>query len=263
MLGRMLYAVGRRPRHIARVNLELCFPADAVEERETLIKRHFEALGMGVIECAMCWWASNEELDRISEVEGIEHVERARADGRGVLILSCHATCSELGLRILHNKIGFDAVIYKPLKNPVLDYVSTRYRSKAGPMVARKDIREAVRAMSAGGTGLCVMDHAEGSKRSVLVPFFGEPKTVPTGPVRLAEMSGAVALPVLMQRKPGTAGYRLVLLPPLRDFPSRDYEADAMKMIEVVEDQVELAPEQYSWAHPRFRKRRGLHPNPY
>jgi len=263
MLGRVLYVFGKRPRHIAQVNLELCFPAEGPEARDRLIKRHFEALGVGVVECALCWWGSDEKLARLAEVEGVEHVEKARAAGRGVLILRCHATCAELGLRILHNKIGFDAVIYKPLKNPVLDYVSTRYRSKVGPLVARKDIREAVRAMSAGGTGLCVMDHAEGSKRSVLVPFFGEPKTVPTGPVRLAEMTGAVALPLLMVRKPGTSGYRLVLLPPLKDFPSRDYRADAIKMISVVEEQVELAPEQYSWAHPRFRKRRGELASPY
>jgi KDO2-lipid IV(A) lauroyltransferase len=107
------------------------------------------------------------------------------------------------------------------------------------------------------------MDHAEGSRRSVLVPFLGELKAMPTGPARLAEMTGAVALPVLMVRKPGNAGYRLVLLPPLRDFPSKDSEADALKMIHVVEEQVEMAPEQYSWAHPRFRKRRGQLPSPY
>lgn len=263
LVGRILYLAGRRPRHITDVNLQLCFPSEAPDARKRLAKEHFDALGMGVIECAMCWWASNEELARISEVEGREHVERARAQGRGVLILSCHATCSELGLRILHNAVGFDAVIYKPLKNPVLDYVSTIYRRKAGPMVARKDIRDAIRTMSSGGTGLCVMDHAEGSRRSVLVPFFGEPKAMPTGPARMAEMTGAVALPVLMVRKPGNTGYRLVLLAPLRDFPSKDDEADALKMIRVVEEQVELAPEQYSWAHPRFRKRRGQLPSPY
>jgi len=263
LIGGALYLGGKKPRHITKVNLEICFPEDSGAERRALMREHFDALGMGVIECAMCWWARDEHLDTITEVEGVELVDRVRAEGRGVLILSCHATCSELGLRLLHRAVGFDAIVYKPLKNPVLDYVSTRYRNKFGPMVARKDIREAIRAMASGGTCLCVMDHAEGSKRSVLVPFFGEPKAMPTGPLRMAAMTGAAAVPVLMLRKPGNTGYRLILRPALRDFPSADPTADALRLIKVVEEQVELAPEQYSWAHPRFRKRRGEFESPY
>jgi KDO2-lipid IV(A) lauroyltransferase len=262
--GRVLYLGARRSRHITEVNLELCFSDETPARRKRLVKEHFEALGIGAIECAMCWWGQDEELQSLCEVEGLEHVEKARADGRGILIMSTHATCSELCARLLHKHVQFDAIIYKPLKNPVLDYVSTRYRSEAGgAMVARKDIREAIRTMSHGGTGLCLMDHTEGSKRSVLVPFFGEPKTMPTGPIRMVEMTGAVAIPVLMARKPGTAGYRLILRPPLGDFPSKDTQADALQLIHCVEEQVELAPEQYSWAHPRFRKRRGTLPSPY
>ncbi len=262
-LGRILYLAGRKPRHITEVNLELCFPQRSAADRRRLMREHFDALGMGVIECAMCWWARDEDLAPITRVDGVEHIERVRAEGRGVLILSCHATCSELGLRLLHKAVGFDAVVYKPLKNPVLDFISTRYRNKCGPMVARKDIREAIRAMTDGGTCLCVMDHAEGSRKSVLVPFFGEPKAMPTGPLRMAAMTGAATMPVLMVREPGNTGYHLTLLPPLGDFPSTDSEADALRLIRVVEDQVELAPEQYSWAHPRFRKRRGVLASPY
>ena len=107
------------------------------------------------------------------------------------------------------------------------------------------------------------VDHAEGAKNSVVVPFFGEPKTMPTGVLRLAEMTGAAVVPLLMMRKPGLMAYRLSLTPAWVDFPSDDREQDALRLIRFVEEQADLAPEQYSWAHRRFRKRRGMLPSPY
>jgi KDO2-lipid IV(A) lauroyltransferase len=262
-LGRLIYRLGRAPRHVTEVNLKLCFPERTVLERERLTREHFEALGIAVMETGLCWWASASRLAPLVELEGVEHLEAARATGRGVLLLSCHATCHELGARFLADNVGLDAAVYKPLKNPVIDYVSTRARSRLGRLVQRQKIRDAVRILSAGGTLWFAVDHAEGAKNSVLVRFFGEPKTMPTGVMRLAQISDARVVPFHIVRKPGGFSYRLIVRPPLADFPSSDRERDAERLIRFVEEQVELAPEQYSWAHRRFRKRRGMLPSPY
>jgi KDO2-lipid IV(A) lauroyltransferase len=164
---------------------------------------------------------------------------------------------------VLHLSVGLDGLVYKPLKNPVIDYVSTRCRGRLATLIQRQKIRGAVRTLMSGGTVWFTVDHAEGAKNSVLVSFFGEPKTMPTGATRLAEITGAAVIPFHITRESDRLAYRVTIHPALDGFPSSDRQIDAQRLIRFVEQQVELAPEQYSWAHPRFRKRRGMHPSPY
>ena len=58
-------------------------------------------------------------------------------------------------------------------------------------------------------------------------------------------------------------GYRLVLQPPLQDFPSGDAERDAARVNAVLEAQIAVAPEQYFWAHKRFKTRPPGEPSVY
>lgn len=66
-------------------------------------------------------------------------------------------------------------------------------------------------------------------------------------------MSGATVIPIAHYRLPG-ARYRLELGPPLEDFPSGDDEKDAGRVNATVEHYVRKAPEQYLWAHRRFKR---------
>ena len=46
-------------------------------------------------------WPSNERIRRLTRVDGLEHVEAARASGRGALLLSAHFNSIEIGCRAL------------------------------------------------------------------------------------------------------------------------------------------------------------------
>jgi KDO2-lipid IV(A) lauroyltransferase len=59
--GRALYALARRQRHVARRNLEICFPQLTPAEREHLLKRQFESVGMSIGEIAFAWFASDRQ----------------------------------------------------------------------------------------------------------------------------------------------------------------------------------------------------------
>jgi len=52
-----------------------------------------------------------------------------------------------------------------------------------------------------------------------------------------------------------TAGYEVVILPALENFPSEDVVADTRRINELLEQYVRLAPEQYLWVHRRFKTR--------
>jgi len=114
--GRTLGRIGRRlPVHyipVARANMRLCLPELSDPERERLLDRHFEALGMSLCESAMTWWSSDERIVKLSSVEGVAHLEQALARGRGAIILTAHFTTLEIGARILNSAFPIN-VLYR------------------------------------------------------------------------------------------------------------------------------------------------------
>ncbi|MCS6037923.1 hypothetical protein LNQ52_28580 [Klebsiella pneumoniae subsp. pneumoniae] len=55
----------KRREHIARRNIELCFPDMSPAARETLIDQNFMSLGMGLIETGMAWFWSDERVKKM------------------------------------------------------------------------------------------------------------------------------------------------------------------------------------------------------
>ena len=58
-LGRVVHAVGAERRAIVRRNIELCFPELTIEQRNDMVREHFVALGMSIIEMGLGRWASD------------------------------------------------------------------------------------------------------------------------------------------------------------------------------------------------------------
>jgi len=55
----------------------------------------------------------------------------------------------------------------------------------------------------------------------------------------------------------------MVVYPPWENYPSGDVGADVRRMNAFIEDRVREIPEQYFWAHKRFKTRPPGEPSPY
>lgn len=55
-LGHLGQKVMKRRVHIAQRNLELCFPQMSDAERQQMVAKNFESVGMGVMETGMAWF---------------------------------------------------------------------------------------------------------------------------------------------------------------------------------------------------------------
>jgi KDO2-lipid IV(A) lauroyltransferase len=73
--------------------------------------------------------------------------------------------------------------------------------------------------------------------------------------LRLARLSGAPVVPAFSERLPGAQGYRLTFLTALENFPSGDDLRDATLINATMEAEIRRNPEQYLWAHRRFKSR--------
>jgi KDO2-lipid IV(A) lauroyltransferase len=253
VLGALLRHLPIRFVRTARRNIELCLPELSAPEREKLLDRHFESLGIALLEIPLAWWITPRRLAKIVQFEGAEHLHAALARGRGVMLLTAHFTSLEMAGRILLSvaAVGF---LYRPTKNEVLAYALKRFRvGYGGYPIARDDIRAFISALRHNQCVWYAPDQSYRKKGAEMVPMFGIPAATNTLTSRLAGMTGAAVLPYFLQRLPGTQGYRAVIHPPLENFPSDSPAADAERFNHMIEAQVRIAPEQYLWIHRRFK----------
>jgi len=197
-------------------------------------------------------------LRPLCRVEGMEHLTHAHAAGKGVIVLGAHFTTMEIGARILcmHAPMQYLYSIYRRSKNPLLERVMLRGRSRRGAvMFAREDVRTMVGALRAGHAVCFYPDQDHGRRHSVFVPFFGVPAATVTATTRFARMTGAAVVPCFQERLPGVEGYRLRVLPALVDFPSADALADTARLSALFEVEARARPHEYYWIHRRFKTR--------
>ena len=253
-LGRLGERVARRRRVIVDRNLALCFPELSDQERLHLRHRHFESVGMGILEFSIAWWWSDARLLPITEVEGRDNLDAAMRQRTGVILLTGHTTSLEVGGRILQSLLPIHAM-YRPNENPVLQVFIEKYRPKhVEGVISRENPRLMIRTLRDGGAVWYGPDQNYGGKGHVFVDFFGIPAATNTATSRFAGRTRSVVLPVIVMRKP-TGGYKMIIEPMLEPFPSGDDVLDARRFSEILEKWVRMAPEQYNWLHRRFRYR--------
>ncbi len=254
-LGRLVGRLGKERTHVARVNIALCLPEISAVERDLLLHKHLESVGMALVETAISWWAPAERLRPLVIVEGLEHLHAALRHGRGAIILNGHFTTVELCVRMLalHKPLY---VTYRQNKNALYQYMYTRIHRNHGPgLIPHTNLRAMLQALKRNQPVWYAPDQNYAGKHSAFVPFFGVPASTITASSRLAQISGAPVIPMLAQRLPDDQGYRITLQTPLEDFPSKDEVTDAARILRVIEGQVRQIPAQYLWVHRRFKTR--------
>jgi len=254
-LGWLAYYLFRERRRVVERNLELCLPEMEAAERRALVRRNFRYLGRGVTETALSWFGG-PAVDRIPfQVEGLDNLERAQADGTPVILLSGHFMSVELAARLVGHQVHM-GVIYKAMnRRPVLDRAMLRGRSRTlAAVLAREDIRGIVRTLRRGTPVWYAGDQDYGRRHSVFAPFFGVPAATITALTRLTRMSGARVVPLFFHARTDGPGYRVVFERALEGFPSGDEVEDATLMNQVLERAIRQHPEQYLWIHRRFKR---------
>ena len=255
LLGYCIYVFGPQRRQITRTNLELCFPELSASENRELVRAHFSSLGIAVIEIALSWWGTQRKLEQLVRISGLDNLENALQQGKGVLLLSAHFTTLEIGGRLLSLHAPFH-VLYRRHKNPVIDFLIRKSRTRLYEnAIERGDLRTMVRSLRNNRPVWYAPDQDFGSDNSIFVPFFGIPAATLTATSRLAGATGARVVPFFQARLPGSRGYRLTLLPALEQFPGDNIEMDTRRIVTLIEDRIRETPEQYIWAHRRFKTR--------
>jgi KDO2-lipid IV(A) lauroyltransferase len=263
-LGRLIMRVAGDRRRVADRNLELCFPELDATARKILLRKHFESIGMGTIELGMSWWCNDKFFNEFVTVNGAEHLHAALEKGHGILILSGHFATTEVGGRALRHMLPPMAAMYRPSNNPLTDQIMRRCRGMSiAKLITKTGVRQLLKVLKANQPVWYAADQAYNRKGTVLVPFFDEPATTNTAISQIAKVSKTPVVPFFPFRIDDGKRYEIEILPALVDFPSGDDAADAVRINQLLEQQIRKAPEQYYWVHRRFKGRPEEFPDPY
>ena len=252
----MRYAAASR-RHIVTRNLELCFPGLSKTQRQDLMRENFASMGIAFFEMAMSWWWPKTRLSGLPQVHGLHHLQDAQAHGQGVILMAIHFTTLEIGAALLGQRHTIDGM-YRAHKNPVFDYVQRRGRERHNAdaqAIEREDVRGMLKVLRQGRAIWYAPDQDYGAKQSIFVPLFGVPAATVTATSKFAKLGRAQVIPMKQTRLPKGQGYLIQVEAPLQDFPSNSDEQDCVRINQWVERAILTQPEQYLWAHRRFKTR--------
>ena len=252
-LGKLLYRFAAKRRHVVEVNITRCFPELSNVEQQQLIKDVFAENAIGFFEIASSWFRSAEFLQKGLTIEGLENLESAKAQGRGVLLVGAHYTTLDLGALFVSTVTNLDG-IYRPHNNPVIDKVMLKARQGfCEHMISKKNVRGVIKSLKNGLVFWYAPDQSYGKDVSVFAPFFG----VTASTVKFtAKIVKSVNCPVVIlghHRKSDDTGYVVSFSKPLEGFPTGDDVADATRINSELEKEIRKFPAQYMWVHRRFK----------
>ena len=247
--GAVAHRLGGRKNPRIRANLARAGVDDPVRATGSAW-RH-----MGQTMFEMFWMLdrSTDEALMGVQIEGMDQVRRAAAEGNGILLVTAHAANWDLmSMALSRENIAPVAVIARNLSTPGLEKKQIRCRERAGiRTLVRGEAGAGITAyrwLTRGGVLGVMMDRLSAGRR-ISVPFLGNATRMPLGPPELACRSGAAVILGLSERLPGgetAVKYRRL------DTAGISSAVEMAKLIASALDQeLRSRPEQWFWIYRR------------
>ena len=263
--GRIYFLCGGRSRRVTLRNLALAYPQMETVQRRRLAGASLAATGALIAEMGHVWLRPWEQLSSLLlQVDGVELINQARAEGRPVVVLVPHLGNWEvLGLHLA--TLGPTVSLYQPPKLAGLGPLIKRWRQHSGAQLVPTDRRGLARLSRALGAGDIVGVLPDQVPASLAAgenaPFMGVPCFTATLASKLISRHRAVAVVAFAQRVRG--GFHLHYRAASPEIYDEDIAHSLAAMNADVEKSVHCCPEQYQWEYKRFRVRPRLGPGVY
>lgn len=239
-------------RHQRRVDPSLSGPA--LRRR---VRAVYESYGRYYGESFRLPTIGPAELDARMSYEGYEHIEKARADGLGPLVVMPHLGSWEWSAYWLTRvqAVPVTAVVER-IEPPALFDWFVDYRESMGMQIVPlgPDAGRSVVAAVKQRHVIALLCDRDINRTGVEVTFFGEKTTLPSGPAVLALRTGAPLLPTAIYDR--GRGHHGVVQPPIAVTREGSFRADVARITQDLADHLEAlirqAPEQWHLMQPNW-----------
>jgi lauroyl/myristoyl acyltransferase len=269
LCARLWLLLSRGERGQITRNLELalnCYSSTTDLSRP--IYSHYETHSWNFVINDLLPHLSQSEIRSFSQVRGLEHLEAARAEGRGAVLLSAHfgahaytivailvahgcPVTAVLGqeLRPEGNASWFYRKLIDPVRSCARSALPIMDRGVVSPREIAAPLRRNEALFMLGDMHLTERQAAK-ERHALPVSFLWGVAPVRTGPLRLPKLLGSPVLPTFSVRQESRVIVEIE--EPLKLRPGRnrdDFEADLRAYLERLEKRIMAAPDQ--WGHMR------------
>lgn len=259
VVGRIVFAIAKKERKNALINLRNSFPKKSDAEIERIAKAVFTNLCKNVIEWMGSYKLNKRNIDFWVKDEGFEKVRQVLLKGKGGIMLASHFGNWELISIYFLLKDCPGTVIARRIYFDRYDKFINRVRTSKGVGVIYRDEspKKILRVLKNGGLIGILADQDVDSVDGVFVDFFGKPAYTPKAPVAFSLASGAPLIPCFMIREKNR--YRLIVEDPIvpiqRSTKEETIQYNTERWSRLIESYIRKYPEQWVWLHKRWKTR--------
>jgi KDO2-lipid IV(A) lauroyltransferase len=197
--------------------------------RQHIARDSFHNTGIAFFESSLAWWRSPPVLATRVDMNGLDLLHSAAAQGHGVILLGAHYIHLEYIGAAVSSLIPIDT-IYRPQNNAALEaFVRWRRRRIYTWQIDRRDVRMIYRAFRVGHVVWYTGDQDSGTRHAVFAPFFGVPAATVTAASRFVGANQCVVFSVDFRRDDARRRYVVDFTPVAESFGENE-EIDALTM---------------------------------
>ena len=200
-----------------------------------------------------------EMLALVRAFEGREHIDEARAAGKGIVYLTPHFGCFEIAGQALY-ALGPLTALYRPSKIAWVDELLQHRKGRPDGHLAPANmsgVRALLAALKRREGVFLLPDQVPGRGEGVWSEFFGRPAYTMTLAARLVERRDSTCLIVTAERLPRGEGFVVRVRPLPAALPGESTERCINRALE---ETIRGRPEQYLWGYNRYKRPAGAEP---
>lgn len=247
-------------KRVSLANVARVFPDASRAQRRAIVRRSFENLCLFAVESLRLPLLTPELSASLVERRGFEHLERALARGKGVVVVTAHlGNFDLLGASQAIRGIPVHA-LYKPIAWRSAHEFFFGVREACGvKIIAPKGSERAIlKALRAGEAVAFVIDQHMPKQRGIVTTFFGQLVSTTPAPALFALKTDATLLPATIRRAEDGIHHVVTIDPPLaleRPFgeSSADIRHNTERLNRWLEQKILENPGQWLWAHRRWK----------
>jgi KDO2-lipid IV(A) lauroyltransferase len=260
--GKLAYLLAGNLRKTGAINLRLAFPEKTDVERAELLRECFNGLGRQLGLFSQFATRPLEDLQNLIEVQGLEHLDKAKADmNSGVLLFTAHLGAWELtsfGPSLFGHPFSF---LVRRIDNPKIEDLVDRVRTRFGNLTIDKlsAARSMLKLLRDKGVLGLLPDLNALDAEAIFVNFFGVPAATNFIMAKLALRTNSPIIPIFAPWSEEKRKYLLIIGPPVCFQRTGDEEHDVRQLTttlsELIENTIRRYPGQWLWIHKRWKTR--------